>query len=97
MTLYPTNAGNMGAPSFGDRPASMINRERMEAIGDAGSTADLVERQIHCLAYTLMLCVPAAKIGEILAGVEQAIYESVSDAGALLSIIGAESAKTKGP
>ena len=63
---------------FSDRLASLVNRERMAAIGDAERTADLIERQIHCLALTLALCVPASKIGEILAGVETAIYESVA-------------------
>ncbi len=65
---------------FSDNLASLINRERMAAQGDPERTAGLIERQIHCLAFTLALCVPASKIGEIFAGVEQQLYEAVADA-----------------
>ena len=62
---------------FSNKLASLINRERMAAQGDPERVADLIERQVHCLALTLALCVPASKIGEILAGIEQQLYEAV--------------------
>ena len=71
---------------FYDRLASLINRERMAAQGDPARTADLIERQIHCLAFTLALCVPASKIGEILAGVETAIHESVAGSASVWAL-----------
>ena len=65
--------------NFSDKLDSLINRERMAAQGDPARTADLIERQVHCLALTLALCVLASKIGEVLAGVEVQLHEDVAN------------------
>jgi hypothetical protein len=87
MTLYPTSAPETSYDEFSNRLASIVNLERMAARGDPGRTANLIERQIHCLAYTLALCVPASKIGDILGGVETAIYESVAEFSNLTAFV----------
>ena len=75
---------------FSNQFASLINRERMAAQGDAARTADLIERQVHCLAMTLALCVPASKISEVLAGVEVQLHEAVADAAPIAVFLSKE-------
>ena len=72
---------------FSDKLASLVNRERMAAQGDNDRIAEMIDRQIHCLAFTVALSFPPSKRAEVLEGVTQAIYEEAAEAeGFLLAL-----------